>query len=272
MRTHHLRQHLEAGRTAVNAWLSLGSPYAAEIIAHCGFDSVTLDLQHGMFSRDAVVAMLQAVSTSPATPLVRPTRPDPDEIGWLLDAGAYGIIVPSVHDAATARRVVDACFYPPHGTRSFGPSRGITYGGTDYVAASRETLTPWVMIESRAALDALDEICAVPGLFGVYVGPNDLALDLGHPAGGLISDEVSAITYRINQVAHRHGVRTGIFCANADEAAHYAEVGFDLVTPGNDASLLRHAASQRIEAVRAVEWAASEAPLAVKPESTSGGY
>ncbi|MCI9887485.1 2,4-dihydroxyhept-2-ene-1,7-dioic acid aldolase [Micrococcales bacterium 31B] len=251
MRENALKHVIHAGGVAVNAWISTDSSYVAEVIAHAGYTSVTVDMQHGMMGRDAVVRQLQAISTSGAVPLVRPTRPDVDEIGWLLDAGAYGIIVPSVHSAEVARRVVAACFYPPLGTRSFGPSRGILYGGGDYVARVSEEITPWVMVESAAALAEIEAICAVEGLFGIYVGPNDLALDLGLPAGGRISDEITQHAKRILEVAHAHGKAVGIFCADGSEAAAFAALGFDLVTPGNDASLLRAAASERIATVRA---------------------
>jgi 4-hydroxy-2-oxoheptanedioate aldolase len=241
---------ISAGRTVVNGWLSSGSAYAAEVLSHAGFDSVTVDAQHGMFGRDEVVGLLQAISCGPAVPFARPSVCDPAEIGWLLDAGAYGVVVPSVDTPALARLVVDACRYPPHGRRSFGASRGLLYGGPDYVAEAGATVMAWAMVESRSAVDHLDEIAATPGLAGLYLGPNDLALDLGLVPGGRIGDEVAVVARRLVAVCHAHGIAAGLFCADGEEAAYWADAGFDLVTPGNDVSLLRSGAAARIAAVR----------------------
>lgn len=250
MRENRLSGVINNGATAINAWLSTDSAYGAEVLSNMGFDSVTVDAQHGMFGRDTIVKLLQAVSGSPATPMVRPSSVDLAEIGWLLDAGAYGIIAPSVDSPELARELVNACFYPPHGQRSFGPSRGLLYGGADYASKANQTILPWAMIESRRAVDQMEEIMATPGLYGVYLGPNDLAMDLGLPAGGDISGEVAEIAHRLIERAHSHGLAAGLFCSGADEARRWAHAGFDLVTPGNDVSMLRSAAGQRIAAIR----------------------
>lgn len=231
----------------------MDSTYSAEVISQLGYDSVTIDAQHGMFGRDTIIKLLQAVSTSQATPMVRPSSLNFAEIGWLLDAGAYGIIAPSTDTPELAKELVDACFYPPFGRRSFGPSRGLLYGGSDYLAHARETIMPWAMIESQEALQNLDEILSTPGLYGVYVGPNDLALDLGLPAGGPIEGKVAELALDISQRAHQFGKVAGIFCANGTEAAHWSNAGFDLVTPGNDVSLLRTAGYERIAQARSRE-------------------
>jgi 4-hydroxy-2-oxoheptanedioate aldolase len=250
MRENSLSGVIHSGTTAINAWVSTDSGYGAEILSHTGFDSITIDAQHGMFGRDTVVKLLQAVSASPATPMVRPSSVDVAEIGWLLDAGAYGIIAPSVDSPELARELVDACFYPPHGRRSFGPSRGLIYGGADYASKANQTILPWAMIESGRAVQHMDAIMSTPGLYGVYLGPNDLAMDLGLPAGGDIAGEVAEIAYRLIERAHTHGLAAGLFCSGADEARKWADAGFDLVTPGNDVSMLRSAATQRIAVIR----------------------
>lgn len=261
MRINGLAARIDSGDAAVNAWVSSGSGLAAEVLSYAGFDSVTIDAQHGMFGRDSVVALLQAVSAGPATPLVRPTSVDAAEIGWLLDAGAYGIIAPSVDTPELARELVAACLYPPQGRRSFGASRGVLYGGSDYLTEMATTIMPWAMIESRSAVEHLEEIVATPGIYGVYLGPNDLALDLGLTPGGLIGEQVAEIAHRMVALAGRHGVRTGLFCTDGAEAAHWAEAGFDLVTPGNDMSYLRSAAATRIAEISGVT-----------RQQTSGGY
>lgn len=251
MRANHLRDVLEAGRTAVSAWVSCDSGYVAETLSHCGYDAVTVDLQHGMFGIDTAVRLLQAVSTGPATPMARCPHLDAPEIGKLLDAGAYGIICPAVDRAADAAALVRACRYPPAGDRSFGPARGLLYGGPDYAARADATVLVWAMIESRAALENLDEILATPGLDGVYVGPNDLALSLGEtPAQRALPPQTAAALAHIAERAAAAGRFAGVFCAELDSAVALAAQGYRLVTPGNDVGILRHAAAHRIARLR----------------------
>lgn len=250
MRRNIARQLIADGETVVNAWLSSDSLYAAEILGHCGFDTITVDAQHGMLGRAQIAALLAAISSTPAMPMVRPPTHDPDFIGWCLDAGAYGLIVPAVNTPEIAAKVARAAVYPPAGTRSFGPGRGLLYGGDDYLAQVQEELTVWAMIESRQAVDNLDAILATPGLYGIYIGPNDLALDLGLTPGGRIGPQVADTISHVQRRAQEYGIRTGIFCADGVEAADLAAAGFDFVTPGNDMSMLRSEAVRRNAAVR----------------------
>lgn len=250
MRPNPLPTMVEDGTTIINAWISSDSAYAAEVLGRAGFDCVTIDAQHGMFGRETVVRLLQAVSTGPAVPFARSSSVDASEIGWLLDAGAYGIIAPAVDTPALADALVAACRYPPAGCRSYGPARGLLYGGPDYLRAASATIMPWAMIESAAAVENLVDICSTPGLFGIYLGPNDLALGLGIEPNPVIAGEVADIAHRMIATARASGIVTGLFCADGDEAARWADAGFDLVTPGNDMSFLRSAAAQRLHAVR----------------------
>ncbi len=242
MRPNPLRALKAAGRPILNAWLSIGAPYAAEIAAHQGFDAVTVDCQHGMFGFDTAIAMLQAISTSPAAPLARPSRNDPAEIMRLLDAGAYGIICPMISTRADAEALVAACRYPPAGTRSFGPARALLYGGGDYPAGANGEILVLAMIETLEGLANLDAILGVAGIDGIYVGPTDLALALGRPpqAESEHGDVCAAIeTIRERTIAR--GLIAGIFCSGGAAAAARLREGFDLVTTGNDAGALRAA-------------------------------
>lgn len=254
MRPHRLRDLRAAGGTAVNAWVSSESCYAAEVLSHAGYDAVTVDLQHGVFGLDGAVRLLQAVSAGPAVPMARCSSLDPAEIGKLLDAGAYGIICPSIDTARACSDLVAACRYPPAGRRSFGPARGLLYGGADYVAAADRTVEVWAMIESRSALDHLEDIVSVPGLDGVYVGPNDLALSLGvEPGQDPVHRDVADALLRVVEVAHAAGVAAGAYCAHGGAARDLARDGYDLVTPGNDVVLLKEAAARALRASRGVE-------------------
>lgn len=247
MRENRLRATMASDRAAVSAWMSIGSPYLAEVLSHCGYDAVTVDLQHGMFGLDSAITMLQGISAGPAVPMARCPSLDPAIIGKLLDAGAYGIICPVVDTADEAAAFVRACHYPPAGARSFGPSRGLLYGGSDYVDHADATILTWAMIESAQALENLEEILAVDGLDGVYVGPNDLALSLGEvPGQAQPSSTVTRALAQIADAARAAGKWAGVFSADAVGAKQMAELGYHLVTPGNDVGVMRTAAAELI--------------------------
>ncbi|WP_250493151.1 aldolase/citrate lyase family protein [Caballeronia sp. GAWG1-1] len=250
MRPNLLKQKFLAGESIVNAWLSIPSSYAAEVVASQGFDSVTVDLQHGMIGFDSAVGMLQAISITSATPLVRSPSRDPNDIMRLLDAGAYGVICPAIDTPQMAADFVAACRYPGKGTRSFGPARGLLYGGPDYFSKANDVIQAFAMIESKEALDNLDAILATPGLDGIYIGPNDLALSLGVAPSAQLGEIVEQAIARILDAALARGLLAGIFCSDGDAARRRLEQGFHLVTPGNDANALAAASSSRVLAAR----------------------
>jgi 4-hydroxy-2-oxoheptanedioate aldolase len=251
VRANPLHSLVAGGGTIVGGWLTTESRYLAEVISHAGFDTVTVDLQHGMFGIDTAVALLQAISAGPATPMARCPSHDPAVIGKLLDGGAYGIICPEIGSAEEAAAFVAACRYPPVGHRSFGPSRGWLYGGPDYVDHADTEILTWAMIESAEALTSLDAILAVPGLDGVYVGPNDLALSLGETAGqSPVPASVHAALEIIVAAAHAAGRLAGAFCADGPSGRELVELGYDFVTPGNDVAQMRAVTAERIRAVR----------------------
>lgn len=246
MRENTLRRIWAEGRAAGNCWLGLPSAYAAEIIAHQGWDSVTIDLQHGLNDLASMVASLTAVSTTPTVPLVRIPWNEPDWAMRALDAGAYGVICPTVNDAEECARFVGACRYAPQGYRSVGPNRALLYGGADYVARANETVLTIAQIETKTALDNLEAIVAVPGLDMVFVGPSDLGLSMGLGAGlDRAEPAMMAAIDRVLAVAKAAGRRTGIYCVTPAYASAMVARGFDLVTAGSDVILLRAGAANR---------------------------
>ncbi len=253
MRANRVKEIISSGDFAVNAWVSCDSPYVAEVLSHAGYDAVTIDHQHGMFGLDRVITLLQAVSSGPAMPMVRCSHLDLAEIGKLLDAGAYGLICPSIDTAEQCRALVSACRYPPVGRRSFGPSRGLLYGGSDYVERANATVQVWAMIESSEALNNMEEIVNVSGLDGVYVGPNDMALSLGvQPGTSPVDAKVQEALRKVLEVGHAAGIAVGAYCADAAMAVALVEDGYDLVTPGNDVVLLREGAASRLAAITGI--------------------
>ena len=240
MRPNAAKRKLAAGGCVLNGWLSVPSGYSAEVVGHGGFDSVTVDMQHGMIGFDAALPMLQALSSTPATPLVRVPALDGPAIMLALDAGAYGVICPMISTAAEARALVSACRYPPSGTRSFGPTRGLLYGGADYTAHADDEMLVLAMIETREGLDNVDAILAVEGLDGVFVGPNDLCLAFGcAPASEPSESKAHDAILSVRDRAAAAGKVSGIFCSGPGAAARRRDEGFGLVTPGNDAGWLK---------------------------------
>jgi len=250
MRKNNLKALLKNDKTAVNAWLSIPSSFSTEIVANCGFDAVTVDLQHGMIDFEQAVTMLQAISTTDATPLARPSISTAVDIMRLLDAGAYGVICPQVDTADIARTIVAACKYPPQGTRSFGPPRGLLYGGPDYPAHANDEILVFVIIESRQAVENLDEILSVDGIDGIYIGPNDLSLSFGGGVGCDPQGELASIIEMIRSKAIERQLFTGIYCADGQMCRKRVDQGFQLINPGNDASLLKNACEAQVAKVR----------------------
>jgi len=246
--TNRIRQKWKEGQPAIVAWLQIPSAFSAELIAAAGFDGVVVDLQHSVIDFFQAVEMLTAIEARGCEPIVRPSENGFTEIGKLLDAGASGIIAPLVDDAGGAGALVDAIHYPPTGARSLGPRRPLLRWGADYRNRTTELIVSLAMIETRAGLDNLDAILAVPTLDGVFIGPSDLAFALGcepeaDPTDERVLDAIAHIAGR----AHAAGKRVGIFCGSAEAARARIEQGFDLVSVGTDMRMLGSAARSAFE-------------------------
>jgi 4-hydroxy-2-oxoheptanedioate aldolase len=252
MRKNAIKEKMLRGECTTNGWLALGSTYAAEIMGHAGFDSVTVDCQHGMFDFNQALPMLQALSATPAVPIVRAPWNDAAVIMHLLDAGAYGVICPMVNNRAETERLVAACRYAPVGGRSYGPARGLLYGGPDYFEHANDEIVVFAMIETLEGVENLDDILLTPGLDGIYIGPNDLALVLGAKPGSDLTDQrcIDMIAHILKR-AKAHQKFAGIFCANGQVGAIRRAQGFDLVTLTHEGVLLENAAKAAVAAATA---------------------
>src|SRR4029434_1106770 len=167
-----------------------------------------------------VAPMLQAISQTDTTPVVRVAWNEPAAIMKALDLGAYGIIVPLVNTPEEAAKAVAACRYPPVGIRSSGPVRAVHYGGADYVAKANDEIIVMCMIETKEGLDTLDAICATPGLDAIYIGPSDLAFAIGMNPRPDNPDPVHMATCdKIRDTAHKHGKKACMHCASGTFAA-----------------------------------------------------
>lgn len=251
MRENRLRTLWAQDQAAVNGWLAVPNSFSAEVMAHQGWDTLTIDLQHGVIDYSAMVGMLQAISTTPTVPIVRVPWLEPGIVMKVLDAGAYGVIAPMVNTADDAARLVAWTHYAPQGTRSFGPVRAALYGGADYPAHANQTIVAFAMVETAQALDNLDAILAVEGLDAIYIGPSDLSLALGcAPVFDDVEPKVQQAIDHIVARATAHGVKAGIHNGRPDVARARIAKGFRFVTVSSDARILAAGAQDLLGAMR----------------------
>ena len=254
MRDNRLRQIWKSGGTAINGWLAIPNSFATETMAHQGWDSLTIDMQHGMVDYQAMVNMLQAISTTDTVPVVRVPWLEPGILMKALDAGAYGVICPMVNTREDAQKLVAWTHYAPRGVRSFGPVRALLYGGADYPQKANDTIVTFAMIETAQALDNLDDILSVEGLDAIYIGPSDLSLSLGcTPTLDDVDPKAAQAIDHILARAKAHGVVAAIHNAGAESALKRKAKGFQLVTVSSDARMIAAGAQQVMAKMRAGE-------------------
>jgi 4-hydroxy-2-oxoheptanedioate aldolase len=251
MRPNRLRQLWAEDKAAANGWLAIPNGFSAEVMAHQGWDSLTIDMQHGVIDYAALVPMLQAISTTATVPIVRVPWLEPGVLMKALDAGAYAVICPMVNTREDAQKLVHYTSYAPQGTRSFGPIRATLYGGADYPQHANSTIVRFAMIETAQALDNLDSILSVEGLDAIYIGPSDLSLSLGcRPVFDDLDPKAQQAIEHIMARAKAHGVVAGIHNGRADVARARVELGFRFVTLGSDARLLAAGSQELLGAMR----------------------
>ncbi len=241
-----------SGKAVVNAWLAIPSGFSAEVIAQCGFDSVTVDMQHGVQDYQSMVQCFQAMNGHPVTPMVRVPWNEPGIIGKVLDGGAWGVICPMVNTPAEAKALASACLYPPKGKRSNGPIRAAAYGeASPYQSIANDEVLVIPMIETQEAIDNIDAILDVPGIGGIYVGPSDLGFSLGmKPMLDREEPEIFPIYEKLVKATGRRGQFAGIHNATGAYAARMIGMGFRFVTLANDSALMARAAREQIAITR----------------------
>ena len=248
MRENKIKKMMNEGKPVINGWLQIPSTVSAEAMAHQGWDSLTIDMQHGLVDYSNALPMLQTISSTNVTPLARVNWNEPGQIMKILDAGCYGVICPMVSNKEEAEKFVQACMYPPQGYRSFGPIRGLIYGGSDYAKHANQEMLKFAMIETKEALDKLDEIMSVRGIDGIYIGPADLSLAIGEepsfdkPEG----DKVYETIMKILEHAKKNNIIAGIHNMKADYADKMIKKGFQLVTVGSDQRFMSGGAKEAV--------------------------
>jgi 4-hydroxy-2-oxoheptanedioate aldolase len=251
VRENNIRSIWKQGGAVINGWLGIPSSVAAENMAQAGWDALTVDLQHGLVDYQTAVTMMQAISTTATPPMARVAWLEPGIIMKLLDAGALGIVCPMINTRAECEHFVGACRYPPRGYRSFGPVRATWYSGADYFKHANDSVITMAMIETKKAVDNLDEILSVPGLDSIYIGPNDLAISLGCGPSGVPTDKIVIDTIKlISARAKHHGIYAGIHCGSTAMATEMIQFGFQFVTLLADNAFLAAAAKSAVQEMR----------------------
>jgi 4-hydroxy-2-oxoheptanedioate aldolase len=239
-----LRELWDRGDVTIGGWCGIGNGFAAEVMAHAGFDWLCVDTQHGIIGYEAMVSMLQGASAGGTPAFVRVQSNDPAAITHALDAGAEGVIVPMVNTVAEAEIAVAACRYPPDGIRSWGPTRA-ALGRPDFQPANGgRSVICAVMIETAAGVANVAEIARVPGLDAIFVGPSDLAITHGFaPSGTGWGAEHDSLIRSILAACIDAGVVAGISCPDVEWARRWGALGFRMLGVGSDISFLRDGAA-----------------------------
>ena len=254
MRKNKLKELFKAGKPIINSWLAIPSSFSAEVMANQGWDSITIDMQHGLIDYPNAVNMLQAISTTNTTPLARVNWNEPGQIMKILDAGCYGVICPMVSNRKEAENFVQACQYPPKGFRSFGPIRANIYGGGDYAKHADNEILKLAMIETKESLEKLDEILDTPNLDGIYIGPADLSLSVGEEPGFDKPEDSKAFSeiLRVLESAKKRNLLAGIHNGTPEYAKKMINKGFNLVTVGSDSRYIASGAKSDLQKLKGI--------------------
>ena len=250
MKKNRVKELWREGQPAVMGWCSSGNPYIAEVMAHAGYDALTIDWQHGVgVSQTSIVSCIQAIGNTDTVPMVRVPKNEPDYISYVLDAGAYGVIVPMVNSAGEAAAAGLACRYAPQGNRSIGGSRAaLATGMDDYVEHANDEIICLAMIETTRALDSVEAIAKAPGIDGLYVGPSDLSLDMGVSLSGWATDEEHlAACRRIVDAARKAGVEPCHHGAGPEVSAMLMKMGFMLCHITSDVRTVAAVAASNLQ-------------------------
>jgi len=235
-----IRERVLKGELVCGTWLNLGSSMTAEIAALAGFDWVVLDLEHGAGDHDSLVHQLQAVSGTPAAPIVRVAWNEAPRFKRVLDLGCAGIVVPYVTSRAEAEQAVAAMRYPPQGIRgaaSLTRAAGFGKDFGEYLATANEKLLTVVQVETEPTVEQADEIAAVDGVDVLFIGPLDLSVNMGIPRQ-FDHPRFRAAVAKVNEAAHKAGKTTGILIGTADQIEQTVADGFTFVGLSSDGTVM----------------------------------
>ena len=219
----------------LNGWLSIPNTFTAEAMSKMGWDSITIDMQHGQNDYISSISMLQAISNSSTIPFARVPWNEPGVIMKMLDLGVLGIIAPMINSKQECENFVSYCNYPPRGQRSFGPMRAQLVYGSDYYENANENIISLAMIETKEAVDNIDAILSVPNLTGIYIGPGDMSSSYGFkPQFDVKDGPVFSNIKMLVKKAKENGKIAGIHNGTSKYAKEMIDLGYQFVTVSSD--------------------------------------
>ncbi|MEI9985163.1 MAG: aldolase/citrate lyase family protein [Aliidongia sp.] len=243
----------------LGSWLMSAAPSTAEAMGHCGFDFLVVDMEHVPVEVPDMVAILRAMSGTPAQPVVRLAWSDQVLVKRVLDAGARSLMFPFIENAEEAAEAVRFTRYPPDGVRGVAAVHRASQFGRipNYLARANDSVAVIVQLETPGAIDRLPEIAAVPGVDALFVGPGDLSASMGL-MGQIGHDDVQAAIARAAEMAKAAGKPIGIVGPNPDMVRRFLSYGYDYAAIASDMAMMIG---------RAVDWlgALREAPPSAAP-------
>jgi 4-hydroxy-2-oxoheptanedioate aldolase len=259
MRPNNIRKIWSQGSTVYNGWLMVPSSVSAEMLARQGWDSITIDLQHGLIDYADALPMLQAISCTDVTPMVRVPSLESGIIGKMLDAGAYGVICPMINTRAQCEQFIKCCRYAPLGHRSMGPVRATMYAGADYGVRANGEMIAMAMIETAEAIENLDDILSTRGLDAIFVGPSDLSVSMGQSAGfdPRFPNVYDAIV-KVAEACRRHGVVAGIHTGSVAYTREMQGLGYRFFAYLSELRFMALAGADALASLRGLAAAAQE--------------
>ena len=241
-------------KSVINAWLSIPNSFTAEAFGKMGWDSVTIDMQHGQNDYISAISMVQAISNSNAVPMVRVPWNEPGIIMKMLDLGVLGIIAPMINTKEDCEKFVSYCYYPPDGQRSFGPMRAQVAYGPDYHQHANKNIVSLAMVETKEAVENLDAILSVPNLTGIYIGPADMSSSYGLPPKfDVREDPVFSNIKMIAKKAKEKGKIAGIHNGSVKYMKEMIEYGFQFTTLLSDFRMMTSHAESLLKELKDVD-------------------
>ena len=235
MKKNRILELWQNNKACINGWLSIPNSFTAEAMSKMGWDSITIDMQHGLNDYNTSISMLQVIANSNAVALTRVPWNEPGIIMKMLDLGVMGVIAPMINTKKECEDFVSYCNYSPRGQRSFGPMRAQLVYGSDYYDNANDQIISLAMIETKEAVENIDEILSVPNLTGVYIGPGDMSSSYGFkPQFDVKEDPVYANIKMIAKKAMKNGKIAGIHNGTVKYAKEMIEMGYKFVTVSSD--------------------------------------
>jgi len=253
MKKNQIKEIWKKGSVAINGWLSIPNSITAEAMSKLGWDSLTIDLQHGLNDYSTSLPMLQAMSTSNTVPFARVPWNEPGIIMKMLDAGVYGIIAPMINTKEDCEKFVSYCMYPPLGQRSYGPTRALMYAGEDYYKYANSEIIKLAMIETKTGVENLDEILSVKNLDGIYIGPADMSIAYGlNPKFDVKENPVYENIKNIVKKTKEFNKVAGIHNGSIEYAKEMIDLGFQFITISSDLRSMKDCAKKILEKMKLI--------------------